>query len=399
MIDKSTENSKHLNQRISAELISLLYSKSISRPALHVISLIIFILIIFKHVNPVYVCTWAVLLIGLNIYRFIDTYKTQQELQNVTDFKTIQRRYAISAGLLGAIYSLGIVVFFDQLPLLNQMFALTLVSTLMPAGLVSFATDRLTFYSYIYALTVPIIVRLFMEGQFVYLNMGIAATIYVLIMRKLFLWNFNVIQDAIKIKLENQQLLNSLQVVNNRLMELSVIDDLTQVANRRNLDDTLEKEWLRAKRTKSPISMLMIDIDYFKQYNDEFGHLKGDECLIHIADFMKNNLNRPTDFVARYGGEEFSIIMPDTNMNGAMNLAERLHSGVRDLKIPNPASPISKFLTVSVGVASVVPATDESHMDLIYTSDRALYQAKSDGRNIIRSIVELEKSPGPKLVG
>ncbi len=398
MLNNHIQHTESLNQNINSELISLLYSKSVARPALHIISLIIFVLIIINHVNPVYACTWAILLAGLNIYRFIDIKKTQQQLEHITDYKTIQRRYALSAGLLGAIYSVGIVVFFDQLPLLNQMFALTMVSTLMPAGLVSFATDRLTFYAYIYSLTIPIIIRLFMEGQFVYLNLGISAVIYVLIMRKLFIWNYNVIKDAIKVKLENQDLLDALTLVNNRLMELSVIDDLTQVANRRSLDETLEKEWLRAKRSKMPISMLMIDIDHFKQYNDEFGHLKGDECLVHIADFMKNNLNRPTDFVARYGGEEFSIIMPDTNMNGALNLAERIHSGIRDLKIPNPASPISKFLTVSVGVASVIPAVNESHMDLIYTSDRALYQAKSDGRNIIRSIVELEKSPKPKLV-
>ena len=160
----------------------------------------------------------------------------------------------------------------------------------------------------------------------------------------------------------------------------------------------LDKEWLRAKRIKAPISMLMIDIDHFKEYNDEFGHIKGDECLAFVAKFMKENLNRSSDFIARYGGEEFCIIMPDTNLTGAINLAERIHSGIRELKISNPGSKVSKFLTVSIGVASTIPAVDDTCMDLIYTCDKVLYRAKSDGRNIIRTKEVLEKNPKPKLV-
>ncbi len=144
--------------------------------------------------------------------------------------------------------------------------------------------------------------------------------------------------------------------------------------------------------------MLMIDIDKFKEYNDEHGHIKGDECLIYIANFLNNNMNRSGDFLARYGGEEFCIIMPETNINGAVTFAEKIHSGVRDLKIPNPGSEISKYLTISIGVASVIPGRDESCMDLLYTSDKALYNAKNDGRNIIRTKDVLERNPKPQLV-
>lgn len=207
-----------------------------------------------------------------------------------------------------------------------------------------------------------------------------------------------MLTNAIRLKFENEQLLTSLQDANTRLTELSVIDKLTQVANRRSLDDNLEKEWLRAKRMRAPISMLMIDIDYFKQYNDTFGHIKGDECLASLANYFKNNLNRSGDLVARYGGEEFCIIMPETDLNGATIYAEKIHSGVRALTIPNPGSDVSKYLTISIGVASAIPGSNETYMDLIYTSDKALYDAKNEGRNIIRAKDLLEKNPKPRLV-
>jgi diguanylate cyclase (GGDEF)-like protein len=392
------EYSSELSERIYAEQISLLYAVPVTRPALHLVSLIVFVFIIINHVNPFYAYTWSILLIGLNVYRSIDIYKTKKILNEIKDFKVIHRRYALCSGLLGAIYGLGFVFFFRQLPLINQVYLMTLIAMMSPAGLVSFASDKLSFSLYLYSMVLPVITRLFAEGQVEYFNIGLCAIIFVFIVRQLFLWNHKVLIDAIRVNYENEQLLNSLQGINARLTELSVIDELTQVANRRSLDDTLEKEWLRAKRMSAPISMMMIDIDYFKQYNDEFGHIKGDECLIYIADYLKNNLNRSGDFIARYGGEEFCIIMPETNLNGAIKFAEKIHSGVRDLKIPNPGSKVSKYLTVCVGVASVIPGLEDTYMDLIYTSDKALYNAKNDGRNIIRTKEILEKNPKPQLV-
>jgi len=138
--------------------------------------------------------------------------------------------------------------------------------------------------------------------------------------------------------------------------------------------------------------MLMIDIDYFKQYNDKFGHIKGDECLSSIADCLQKNLNRSTDFVGRYGGEEFCIIMPDTDINGAIKLAEKIRAKVKELKILNPVSEEYKFLTISVGVASTVPTNKDTNMDLIYTSDKALYMAKTEGRDTVRALAALEKN-------
>lgn len=392
-------NKSSLEERLYAEQVSLLYEGPKFRPVLHIVSLIIILLIIIDHVNPYYAYTWALMLFGINIYRLFDIARIGKKLSlGEVNYERIHKHYACLAGMLGAIYGLGFVFFFNSIPMLSQVYILALFTTLVPAALVSFASDKLSFYLYSYFMAVPVITRIFVEGQLVYFNIGICAVIYFLIMRKLFLWNHNVLKNTITLKFENEDLYLSLQDANARLIELTVIDELTQIANRRSLDETLEKEWFRSKRMNTPISMLMIDIDHFKEYNDEFGHLKGDECLAYIADYLKDHINRSGDFVARYGGEEFCIIMPDTNINGAIKFAEQIHSGIRDLKIPNPHSSVSKYLTISIGVASTIPGDDDTYMDLLYTSDKALYNAKSDGRNIIRSKDILEKNLKPQLV-
>lgn len=392
------EQSSHIGDHLYNEQVSLLYTGAKYRPALHFISLAIFLSVIINYVNEFHAYTWGLLLFGLNLFRFIDTLKIRNQLDKVDNYKSIHRRYAFCAGILGAIYGLGFVFFFSKLPLINQVYLLTLLAVMTPAGLVSFASDKLSFYMYFYALCLPPIIRTIIEGQVEYFNIAVCGIIYMVIVIKLFTWNYDVLTNAIRLKHENQNLVKSFKKVNERLKELSVIDELTQVANRRSLDDNLEKEWLRAKRTSSPISVLMLDIDYFKQYNDEFGHLKGDECLKSIADYLKNNLYRPGDFIARYGGEEFCIIMPNTNLEGAEKFAKKIHIGIRELKIENPGSKVSKYITVSIGVASVFPLSDESYMDLIFTSDKALYDAKHDGRNIIRTKNILEKNLKPRLV-
>jgi diguanylate cyclase (GGDEF)-like protein len=392
------EVTPELADRIYAEQVSLLYTGSIFRPALHFISLAVFLINILDHVNFYYAYTWALLLITINAYRFVDAYKTNKYLINITNFKGPHIRYAICTCLLGLNYGLGFVFFFDYLPLINHVYLMTTLSVLVIAGIVSFSSDKVSFYLYFYSVTFPVIIRLLLVGEIEYYNFAISVIIFMLIVRKFFIWNYDVLTNAIRLKIENEQLSSHLQVINEQLTKLSVIDELTQLGNRRSLDMTLDNEWKRSKRNVASISMLMIDIDYFKQYNDKYGHIKGDECLQHISTFLKDSLTRSGDFLARYGGEEFCIIMPDTNLKGAIIFAEKIHSGIRELEIPNPDSEVSKFLTVSIGVSSAIPKATQSYMDLIYTSDKALYIAKKEGRNIIRSIDILVKNPESQIV-
>ena len=168
---------------------------------------------------------------------------------------------------------------------------------------------------------------------------------------------------------------------NRELHLISSRDGLTGVANRRYLDEMIDIEWQRARRMKTETAFLMIDIDYFKRYNDEFGHQRGDDCLKAVARVLERGVDRSADFVARYGGEEFVILLPATGLEGAIVVAERLRVAVESLDIRHPTSGVSDVVTVSIGVASISYSSDETLESLIETADRALYTAKQHGRN------------------
>ncbi len=168
-----------------------------------------------------------------------------------------------------------------------------------------------------------------------------------------------------------------------QLKLMSSIDALTEVANRRRFDEYLHLEWRRAIRSKYPISLLMIDIDYFKSYNDTYGHQKGDECLRAVAGEIEQHLRRPSDMVARYGGEEFSVILPETPSYSASSLAKRIWSGVGNLNIEHTGSARVGHLTISIGAATTIPDENQSISQFIENSDKNLYKSKSEGRNRI----------------
>jgi diguanylate cyclase (GGDEF)-like protein len=168
-----------------------------------------------------------------------------------------------------------------------------------------------------------------------------------------------------------------------QLKLMSSIDALTEVANRRRFDEYLHLEWRRAIRSKYPISLLMIDIDYFKSYNDTYGHQKGDECLRAVASEIEQHLRRPSDMVARYGGEEFSVILPETPSYSASSLAKRIWSGVGNLNIEHTGSARVGHLTISIGAATTIPDENQSISQFIENSDKNLYKSKSEGRNRI----------------
>ncbi|HZG39717.1 MAG TPA: diguanylate cyclase [Nodosilinea sp.] len=174
----------------------------------------------------------------------------------------------------------------------------------------------------------------------------------------------------------------ALERANQRLRDLSRRDGLTQIANRRHFDAVLQQEWKRLARNRAPLSLIMFDVDHFKQFNDGHGHPAGDECLTTIAQASEQTVNRPTDLVARYGGEEFAVVLPNTDLAGARTIAETLRTKIRNLNIVNfetATGPV--YVTVSLGVSCQIPTADTSPQDLIDSTDDALYQAKQAGRN------------------
>ncbi len=185
------------------------------------------------------------------------------------------------------------------------------------------------------------------------------------------------------IKLQQQlQLANqALEIANQKLYKQTVLDGLTQIANRRHFDDYLMQEWQRAVREQQSIALLIGDIDFFKQYNDTYGHQGGDDCLKQIAQVMENVPKRPADLVARYGGEEFGVILPNTNIAGAIEISEQICQAVRDLKISHEKSLVASYVTLSLGISCIIPTTENNVTEFIEMADKALYKAKHQGRN------------------
>ncbi len=178
---------------------------------------------------------------------------------------------------------------------------------------------------------------------------------------------------------------HDLEVVKNELEALSHRDGLTGIANRRYFDTVLEREWNAAHREKKALSLILFDIDYFKKYNDTYGHLAGDDCLCQVAIAASQVIKRPRDTLARYGGEEFVIILPDTDALGAEFCAEQIRSAIESLNISHSSSQIHSCVTASLGTSTIKPHTEIStSQQLIKEADLALYQAKREGRNCVK---------------
>lgn len=189
--------------------------------------------------------------------------------------------------------------------------------------------------------------------------------------------NNKILEERVRARTED------LQSANERLEALSRTDGLLGIANRMYFDQRLEIEWSKSRRNGNQISLLMIDVDYFKSYNDRYGHPKGDECLKKIVDAAKQVIFRPNDLLARYGGEELAVILSDTDQDGALKVGERIIRQVRDLDIPHLGGPGGEIVTVSIGIATKTASVETQSSSLLHEADSALYAAKRGGRNQI----------------
>jgi diguanylate cyclase (GGDEF)-like protein len=210
---------------------------------------------------------------------------------------------------------------------------------------------------------------------------------FIFILTKIFCKIFDQVDDLSK-NLEKEVALRSAEL-NKILYELSITDELTGLYNRRHFNTNFENGWMICVREKKPISVIMIDIDYFKSYNDYYGHVAGDVALSGVASVIKKSLNRVGDIAARYGGEEFIVVLPNTDLNGSFRVAQNIKNGIANFSLEHSKSPVSSVLTVSMGVATTHPSIDDNATDLIRNADGCLYRAKENGRD---RIVKIEQN-------
>jgi len=202
--------------------------------------------------------------------------------------------------------------------------------------------------------------------------------------KKLFRQTKRLVKMGDRMQNDLNELNSELHCHKEKLAWMSYVDGLTAIANRRRFNEYLETEWDRAVRSSSPLSLILLDIDFFKQFNDHYGHSAGDECLVLIARALGSSIKRSSDLVSRYGGEEFAVVLPETGYSGAQAVAEEIRKAIQELAITHEYSEIASHVTVSVGIASSVPCQKKMQSDLLDAADKQLYAAKGEGRNRIR---------------
>jgi diguanylate cyclase (GGDEF)-like protein len=190
----------------------------------------------------------------------------------------------------------------------------------------------------------------------------------------------NMVQQSQQLK-DKFKIAEELQQDNQNLKILATLDSLTKLYNRRGFEQYLQQEWDLMQRICAPLSLIMCDIDFFKNYNDTYGHPAGDRCLIKVGAAMRNAVRRSSDLVARYGGEEFVVVLPNTDAMGAVYVAENIRTAVKALQIHHSSSVVGEYVSMSLGVATMIPSPSIDISRAIDASDRALYEAKAQGRD------------------
>jgi len=321
---------------------------------------------------------WYGLILTLSIVRFLmgKNFKTNRQYTQ-DELSYWANRHVFFTTLLSTIWGVAGIMFFPN-DLVHQVLLAFILSSVLLAAIPTLAASRLAFYFQIVVILLPTISLFLLSKEQTHGLMAIAMIILAI--------------TLILISTYIYHLLFELQTTHIALQDLADTDQLTNIANRRHFDRKFKVEWRRAMRDQNPISMMMIDVDNFKKYNDSYGHQEGDKCLQAIAKAMESITNRPADLAARYGGEEFAILLPATSQENAAMLAERLRKKIENLNIQHERSSFG-VVTVSIGISCCEPAWDFTGKTpdedqkvifpamLLTAADNALYVSKEQGRN------------------
>lgn len=336
--------------------------------------------------------SWWLIMLALTIERSWWSEHFPETPMAVADYKRWELICVRGALFTGIGFGIGGVLLGEHTPQEFQSLVILMLAGIAGGALPFLAMYLPAYGAFILALSLPNIGWLIWQGQKLGSMSAMVFSIYLLALWFSAQQVHRLLEKSLALRFENESLARSLEYekqhleeINNVLERLSHVDGLTQLANRRYFDKRFKEEWYRGLREELPISLIILDIDYFKNYNDSYGHLAGDECLKRVASTINHCVLRPGDLVARYGGEEFVVLLSNTTKQGAENVAIEILEKIRELGLPHQSSSVEDYLTISIGVASVVPSRDIPRAYLLETADLALYKSKNAGRNRMTS--------------
>lgn len=328
--------------------------------------------------NMLLLLVWFGAIMTINIMRWLFGQRfLPSQHYSPEELQAFSQRYLIYSTLVSALWGVSGVILFSQEALIQAVHAVLLAGAVV-AAMPVLAMSSFALYIQIGAILLPITLSLLLWGDTAHQSLAMATALLGILLA--------MASRSIT------HLLNDLHSVQIQMQEQAHTDPVTQIANRRFFDNIFKTEWRRAARDGKTISLLMIDVDHFKRYNDRHGHHAGDQCLQIIAQCIKTVARRASDVVARHGGEEFVILLPDTRLEDAVMLAERVRKNVEEQRIPHSDGAIPRIVTVSIGISSCTPAAPRHAQNmeeatavypamLLNAADRALYRAKRNGRN------------------
>jgi diguanylate cyclase (GGDEF)-like protein len=365
---------------IKVEQVRLLYQQGSMIQLLGILIAVVTAGLYWSVADHTALLTWLAVVVLVFLTRLLINMRFLRSADG--DFDPDRWEKIYSAGTFASGVAWGILALFYEpaWPLLHQVMLFIIFTGLIGA---SFNTNASVFMAFP-AFYLPLVAFLTYamsrheEGQ---VGLALLFLIYVTAMHTSAVRFYNRLTQTLRLQLENEKLTEKLAHSNERLVRLAEIDPLTQVFNRRYMDRFLSSEWKAHLQDDKALSVLFIDVDFFKQYNDTYGHGAGDRCLSSVAQTLKQNIRIERDVVARYGGEEFAVILPHTDCKEARNIAERIMEDIRKLDITHSASNVADTLTVSIGIATMVPSASHDEDAIIDIADSALYNAKRGGRN------------------
>jgi len=366
---------------VKREQVKLLYQQGTAIQVLGIMTAIVAVVSFWNVAETVELGIWFVVTALLSLLRLMLNERFKKTSLGINEAARWGNLYILGALASGIVWGSLAFIYDPTWPPLYQL-VLFVIFVGITAG--AFNTHSSYFFAFPAFYLPPVMCMLWLFAS--HPGEGAATLFYLFFIYIVLMYvsalKFNHrLTEVLKIQIVNEQLLTELADSNMKLVQLAEKDELTGIANRRLMDRQLLNEWNRHCRSRKPLSLLFIDLDYFKQYNDTYGHDGGDKCLVEVAQVLKHNAQRSSDLAARFGGEEFAVILPETDVDEALQVAQKIRKEMREKCLPHASSEVSECVTMSIGVATMVPDRPDTSALIRIAADKGLYQAKEEGRD------------------